>query len=244
MRVLRRDPSPLVILIVMPLIVVPIFRATFRAALLLSGHTGVSGAEFAVPGQAVEFLFFLAPTVGFAFFREHGWGTWARLRASPASSSEIMLGKALPLLAVGAAQLFVLFALGAFGLDMHVKGSVLGVALVSGALLVCVVSLGLALTAVLRTLQQLSAVGYVGATLFGAVGGALVPLATLPRWARHLSPITPQYWAMRGYQSCILDGRGTGAALLPVAVLLAFTAGFAVVARLRFRFNDDKIGWN
>src|SRR5919201_4786252 len=93
-RVLRRDVSPLIILVAMPLVVVPIFRNTFRAALEASGHTDVNGAEFAVPGQAVEFLFLLAPTVAFAFFREYGWSTWERLRTSAASSTDILVGKA------------------------------------------------------------------------------------------------------------------------------------------------------
>jgi ABC-2 type transport system permease protein len=242
-RVLRRDPTPLVILIAMPLLVVPIFRATFRAALQMSGHQGVSGAEFAVPGQAVEFLFFLAPAIGFTFFREHGWGTWSRLRASPATSTEIMLGKAAPMFVLGALQLAVLFSLGRFGLDLHVRGSGFGVALVSFALLACVVTLGVALTAVLRTNQQLNAIGYLSATVCGAIGGALVPLATLPAWARHLSPATPQYWAMRGYNSEILDGRGLAAVWLPVVVLFAFATAFALIALTRFRFSDEKVGW-
>ncbi|MCU1427108.1 MAG: transporter [Actinomycetia bacterium] len=243
LRVLRRDPSPLIILLVMPLIVAPIFRATYRATLVLAGHRGASGAEFGVPGEAVQFLFFLAPTIGFAFFREHGWNTWQRLRTSPATASEIIAGKSIPMIALGAVQLAVLFFVGFVALDLHIPGSVIGVVLISGALLVCVVALGIALTAVFRTLQQLSAVGYVGATLFSALGGALVPRATLPGWARAIGPAVPQYWAMRGYQALILDGQGIGAALLPVAVLLAFTSAFVLIALARFRINDDKVAW-
>src|SRR4051794_18978430 len=193
MRVLRRDPSPLIILLAMPLIVVPIFRSTFRAALVTSGNPGASGAEFAVPGQAVQFLFFLAPTVGFAFFREHGWGTWERLRTSAASRGDIVFGKALPMCALGALQLVVLFGVGVVALDLHVDGSVAGVVAVSAALLLCVVALGLAITAIARTFQQLSAMGYLGAMMLGAIGGALVPFATLPRWVRSIAPATPQY---------------------------------------------------
>jgi ABC-2 type transport system permease protein len=242
-RVLRRDVTPLIILVVMPLIVVPIFRSTFRAALVLSGRTDATGAEFAVPGQAVQFLFFLAPAVGYAFFREHGWNTWERLRASSATGADIVLGKALPMAAVGALQLMVMFGVGVFLLDLRVSGSVAGVVAISVVLLGCVVAFGLAITALARTMQQVSAMGYLGAMVFSAIGGALVPFATLPGWVRAIAPAAPQYWAMRGYNALILDGDGFGAALLPAAVLLAYTALFVAVALARFRFDEAKVAW-
>jgi ABC-2 type transport system permease protein len=243
LRVLRRDPTPLIILIVMPLIVVPIFRSTFRAALVQAGRSDATGAEFAVPGQAVQFLFFLAPTVGFAFFREHGWGTWERLRTSAATGAEIIAGKALPMGAIGAAQLLVLFGIGVVALDLHIRGSVAGVVAVSVALLACVVALGIAITAVSRTLQQVSALGYLGATVFGAIGGALVPFSTLPGWVQTVAPATPQYWAMRGYNAVIIDGHSFGAAIRPTAMLLGYATVFVAVALLRFRFDDTKVAW-
>ena len=66
--------------------------------------------------------------------------------------------------------------------------------------------------------------------MLGAIGGALVPLATLPSWVRRLAPATPQYWAMRAYRGVILDGRTATAVLLPIAVLLVFTVACALVA--------------
>jgi len=243
LRLLRRDPTPLVILIAMPLLIVPILRATCRAVLVVSGHPHASGSDFAVPGQAVSFIFFLAPTIAFTFFREHGWRTWARLRASCGNSAEILLGKALPMLAVGALQLALLFGVGVAVLDLHVPGSAVGVALLCLALLLCVVALGLALTAVFRTMQQLNAFGYLGATFFGMLGGAFVPLAMLPSWARAVAPATPQYWAMRGLRSLILDGKGTSAVGLPVAVLCGYALLFVIIALWRLRFDDAKVGW-
>jgi ABC-2 type transport system permease protein len=242
-RVLRRDLSPLMILVVMPLIFVPIFRSTYRAVLVLAGVHGASGAEFAVPGAAVQFLFFLAPTVGFAFFREHAWGTWDRLRASSATSTDIVAGKSIPMLALGALQLAVVFGVGVVALDLHIQGSVAGVAAVSAAMLLCVVAFGLAITAVAHTMQQVSAIGYLGATLCNAIGGALVPYSTLPAWLRTIAPITPQYWAMRGYNALILRGEDFGAAVLPVAMLVGFAALFVAVALVRFRFEDAKVAW-
>jgi len=79
--------------------------------------------------------------------------------------------------------------------------------------------------------------------LFGAIGGALVPISVLPHWARTIAPGTPTYWVMRGFRSVILDGRGIGAVMAPVAVLGAMTVMFAVVALRRLRFDETKIAW-
>ena len=47
-----------------------------------------------------------------AFFREHGWGTWDRLRSSPATASEILFGKLLPSVGLGILQIGVVVAVG------------------------------------------------------------------------------------------------------------------------------------
>jgi ABC-2 type transport system permease protein len=82
-----------------------------------------------------------------------------------------------------------------------------------------------------------------GMVLFGAIGGALVPLSVLPGWARAIAPVTPTYWVMRGFRAVILDGRGLGAVAGPVVVLLSMAALFAVVALRRLRFDETKIAW-
>ncbi|MDP9334540.1 MAG: ABC transporter permease [Actinomycetota bacterium] len=244
LRVLRRDPMPLVVLLVMPLIMAPLFRTTFRATLLLGGHPHASGSDFAIPAQMVQFGFFLAPFTGFLFFREHIWKTWSRLRASPASPTEIVLGKAMPMVALGGLQITVLLIVGVLALDLHLHGELLPILAVAAVYMCCAVAIGVALTAVLRTSQQMNAVGFLGATVLGAIGGALVPLNTLPHWIRHLSPATPQYWAMRATRDLIIDGRAANSAILPIVVLAMFTSGFALIAIRRLRFDETKLGWS
>jgi ABC-2 type transport system permease protein len=243
LRVLRRDPMPLVVLLVMPLVMAPLFGTTFRAALVASGHTRASGADFAIPAQIVEFGFFLAPFTGFLFFREHGWKTWSRLRASPASVADIVAGKAAPMVALGLFQVVILSAFGSVALHLHLHGKGLLLAPVALVYVCCSVAVGMALTAVLRTSQQLNAIGFLGATLLGALGGALVPISTLPVWTRVLSPATPQYWAMRSARDVILNDRPASAVALPILALLAFTAFFVVIALRRLRVDETKVGW-
>lgn len=243
LRVLRRDPFPIIILIVMPLVVMAFIKPTLRFTLVSEGYRGANGSEHAVPGMAVLFAFFLVSFVGYGFFIEHGWGTWERLRASQARSIEIIVGKVLPMLGVAALQQTLLFVAGGALFRLHIRGSLIALALVSIALSFCLVAMGVALVALCRTIQQVNAFGNIGAMIFGGVGGALAPINVLPAWARAVAPATPTYWAMRGFRSVVLDAGGTIDVLLPIAILLAFAVGFGALAALRLRFEETKVSW-
>lgn len=243
LRVLSKDLAPVVVLTAMPIAVIAFLKPTLRPALNFSGYPEANGAEQAVPGMAVMFAFFLVGFTGFAFFREHGWATWDRLRASPARTGEIVFGKIVPGMVVATVQLVVLFGLGVLLFGMRVPGSALGLGLVAFCLALFLAVFAVALVSLCRTVQQLNAVANIGAMLFAGLGGALTPVTFLPGWAQPLAPATPSYWAMRGFRSVVLDGTGLAGVVLPVIVLLAFTAGAGLIIALRFRVEESKVSW-
>ena len=242
-RLIRRDPFPIMVLIVFPIIDMAFLKAAFRPALVQAGHPNANGAEHVVPGQAAIMAFFVVSLVTFAFFSEFTWGTWDRLRASPARSIEIVLGKAIPRVAMVLAQFVVVFLAGIVIFALHIRGDVIALVPLVASFSVCLVLLGVAVTAFCRTAQQAGSFATAGMVLFGAIGGALVPLSVLPGWARAVAPVTPTYWVMRGSRSVILDGRGLSAVAGPVVVLLLMATLFALVALRRMRFDETKIAW-
>ena len=242
-RILRSDPTFLLVFTVMPLLVMAFIKPAFRGALLIAGVEGATGAEQAVPGQTVLFAGFMVGNVGFGVFREHGWNTWERLRASAARPGEIMVGKVVVPIFTLALQLAVLFGLGGLIFGLRVHGSVLGLVAVAAAFALSLVGLGLVLLSLCRSIMQLNAIANLGAMLFSGLGGALTPISTLPGWARGIAPVTPSYWAMRGFRSVIVERGGLGDVVAPVAVLLAFAAGLSLVAALRFQMEETKISW-
>lgn len=241
LRLLRSAPVYLVALILMPLLVMAFVKPALGSALVAHGYTGATGAEQAVPGMAVMSSMFLMATIGFSFYQEHGWGTWERLRASHARPMEIMVGKVVVPLLEMIFQLTVLFMAGVLILGLRSEGSLVALAAVGLGLAVYLVSLGLALVALTRTILQLNIVTNLGAVLLAGLGGAITPLETLPGWARALGPATPSYWAMNGFRTVILDGGDLAAVVPSLAALMAFSAGFVLIARARFRFTDTKV---
>jgi ABC-2 type transport system permease protein len=243
LRILRRDPAYVLIMIAMPLVMMLFLKDTFRLALREAGYTSANGAEQVVPGGVVMFSTMLMGDVAFRVFREHGWGTWDRLRASPISTSQLLVGKSVTSLLVLILQTIVLFAVGLLVLDLQVPGSWFGLIAVAASFWLCLVAIGFALLTLCRTVQQVNAISNVGAMMLSGIGGAFTPLSALPGWAQAISPATPHYWVMRGFRSVLLDGAGLGAVMLPCAVLLGITAILVLYVRLRFDADERKLSW-
>jgi ABC-2 type transport system permease protein len=243
LRLVVGDPFPIMVLVVFPLILMAFLKPTFALALAAHGYPGANGAEQVVPGQAVVNGFYIVGMTSFAFFAEYSWDTWDRLRASKATSPEIIVGKALPLFAVSVTQFLVIFAIGVPLFDLKSRGPLIALAPAIAVFAICLVLFGVVTTAVCRTIQQVNAVAFGGLVLFGALGGALVPLEVLPGWARAISPATPTYWVMRGFRSVILDGHSFSAIVLPCCVLVSMSCIFALVSLRRFRFADAKVSF-
>jgi len=238
---LLADPAPIVLTTLMPIVLMTFLEGTSRAVLRGAGYADASGAELVVPGMSVMFAFFGVGYIGTAFFSEHGWGTWDRLRASRATTLEIVLGKILPSALLMLVQLVVLFAFGVVAFGLRISGSVAGVGVMMLACVAVLVSFSMLLTAVLRTANQLMAVVNLAAMVLAGIGGALAPVDVLPGWAQTIAPASPAYWMLKGFRAVVLEHGGLDATIVPAAVTLAFAAGMAAMAVWRFSVTDEKV---
>jgi len=242
LRILRNDPVFLLIFTIIPLLFMAFNERAFGVALQQETPV-VDGAAFVVPGATVLFSGFLVGNLGFGIFREHGWGTWERLRSSPLSTAELMLGKSVaPILSL-ALQLIVLLIGGKILFNLDLTGSPAAFVAMAGALAVMEVTLGFMLLSLCRSVVQLNALTNAGAMLLGGLGGAVTPVELLPGWAQAVAPATPAYWAMQGFRSVTVEGGGLGDVAGPIAILAGFAIAFTVVAALRFRVEDTKVSW-
>lgn len=71
----------------------------------------------------------------------------------------------------------------------------------------------------------------IGALFLTTLGGALVPLSTLPGWVRAVSPASPGYWAAQSLRHAAAGQAGPTFA--GVGVLPAVAAGSGAVAAWR-----------
>ena len=241
LKALLDDPGSLVFLLIMPLLMMGLMKPLFGLSLEAEGFTGANGAEQAVPGMAAMFATFTGSFAGFTFFREHGWHTWDRLRASQASTSDIMIGKLAPTLIISIVQMLALFILGVVLFDLRVAGDWAALLLIIATFSLAMLSFGMAITSLSRTSLQLNTYVNLVGIVFAGVGGALVPLAVLPEWVQTAARFVPTFWAMEGFLDVILEGSGLSDVIFPSLALLGFTGAFTAVAATRFRFEESKV---
>ena len=223
------DPIPFILLIGIPIVFL---------AFMSKGVVG--GPAQSVPGLVAMFGMFGIPVIGLAFFRDHGWNTWDRLRASPARPAEVLAGKVLPLLALLFAQQAVLLLVGHELFSMPWRGSVAQAALLIGVLVLAEAALAMLIVSVCRSVDQLTALAYLGALLLGGFGGGLAPLSRLPDWVNDVAPASPVYWALRGLRVVVRHDVPTSHLFVAVGVLGAFAAGAGLLTAWRFRFDEPK----
>jgi ABC-2 type transport system permease protein len=247
---LARDPGPMIGYLAMGLLLITVTRPLYVAldrltpvsATTVSATTasatgpGVLGTDQAAAGMAVMFSLFALKVGAAHLLNERTWHTWDRLRSSPAGFGEILAGKSLPLFAAILAQQAVLFGVTAAAFGLHPRAGWPVLAACAAAWSACVLLLGTGASTLARTPAQLSAAGDVFALLTTVLGGAIVPVALLPGWLRHIAPVSPGYWALDAYR-CALAGT-PGQLGRPLAMLVVFAlagAGIAVLIGTRQR---------
>jgi ABC-2 type transport system permease protein len=218
-----RDPGQLISYVVLPMVLMLIFKPLYVKALN-------TGPLQAVTGPLVMFSVFALAIVGNSILIEREWLTWDKMRASPAGRTELLLGKTAPVFGILLLQQAILIAFGSLVLKLPVSAAVccllaLAVVVWSFTLL----AVGAALATVARSRGDLNMITDLGAILVSSLGGALLPVSLMPGWAQHIAPVSPGYWAMALLRGAVDDD--PGAMLRPILVCLAIglaAAAFAV----------------
>jgi ABC-2 type transport system permease protein len=235
LRLLLRDPAPMLVTLVMPVVLAAFLVPGAKAQLRLAGYTAANGSEQVIPGVAVMFAFLGTQLVGTLFFREHAWGTWDRLRTSSATTLDILVGKSAPLFVVQLAQFALLLAAGRMLFGYHPTGSLLALAIVA----TCFVAM---LVAIFSTMDLALVLGNLGGMVMAGLGGALAPVSALPHWAQVIAHLTPAYWALDALRAITLDHAGLPDIITAVSVILGFAVAFTLVALWRFQPAAAKVG--
>ena len=174
-----------------------------------------------------------------ALTRETERGTMENLLSMPATPFEIMLGKILPYLAVGAVQLVVI--LGAARVIFHVPfvGSL--PLILSGVLIfvLALVILGYLISTVARTQMQAMQMAFFFFLPSLMLSGFMFPFRGMPVWAQTLGEIFPLTHFLRLIRGVMLKGADLGAVFGPMSALVIFVLLLSGAALLRFRKTLD-----
>jgi ABC-2 type transport system permease protein len=189
-------------------------------------------------GMGVQFILLMGVDTAVGLLMMRRLGLWKRLRAAPLSRAKL-LGSRIASTALIALIVFTIIYAVAFAFfKVRIEGSVIGFVAVLIAFALLTASFGLLIAALGKTPEATRGLAILATLLLVMLGGAWVPSFIFPAWLQTVSLFVPTRWAIDGLDAMTWRGLGLDAAVLPVAVMLGFTAIFAVLAIARFQWDE------
>jgi len=198
------------------------------------GRRPLDPGEIYGPVIAVFFLFLAAGFVTRGLVSEREQGTFGRLRTIRISTSMIVAGKSLTMLAVSLVEFSVVLATmtlvyGArWGNPLEVGATTLALALAIAAVAVMISSIS-------NTYQSSTALVEFVALFFAVLGGSLVPLKNLPSVMQVIAGVTPNGIAIASFHNISANAAGITDLVRPILTILVFAAVVGGIGLVRLR---------
>lgn len=199
---------------------------SFDAAYAHSAAKDARFIDYFVPGvMAFAATLFTTLLTLLAFVGERTTGTLDRLRVTPVTEGEIVLGYELAFGLIAAIQGALLLTIAILVYKVLVVGSLAIALLIIVLMAIDAMGIGVLISAAAqREGQAVQMIPFIVLPVF-LLSGIFVPVESLPSWLRPFSYLLPPTWAVEGLRNVMLRGWGLDRVWLHVAVL----AGFAVV---------------
>lgn len=184
-------------------------------------------------GLFAFFFVFLLTSV--SFLRERSQGTIERLMVSPLSKSELVLGYVLGFLLFAMVQSLLILLFVVYVLRVHYSGNLGLIFLVTLALTIGGVNMGIFVSAFAR--NELQVIQFIPLLLVPQIllGGLFFPVATLPVVLKQLAYAFPLTYANFALQDVMLRGLGIADIWRDLAVLVAFALLMIIASALSLR---------
>jgi ABC-2 type transport system permease protein len=166
-------------------------------------------------------------------------GMWRRLRAAPLSRAMLLGSRVAATTLIALLILTVVYAVARFVFGVIIAGSFAGFAMIAFAFAVLAATTGLMIAAIGGSVAATRGVATFSILILVMLGGAWVPAFLFPEWLQSASKILPTRWAVDGLDAMTWRGLPLPSALAPVAVLLGWSALFALIAVWRFDWEGD-----
>jgi len=167
----------------------------------------MSTTSFMVPALLVMTSFIILMIVGsMAITKEKEMGTMEKLISSPASTADILLGKALPYFFIGIGVVTLMLCVGVFGFGISYRGTIWQFALNGIALAACALSMATLISTIANTQQQAMMGGVLILLPAILLSGVFFPVANIPAEFRWLCYCNPLMYACTNFRNIILKG--------------------------------------
>ena len=162
--------------------------------------------------------------------RERENGTFDQLLVAPFRPVELLVGKALPSILIGAIQATTVLLVAQLWFHIPFSGSFITLYIGLGLFLLTSVGIGLFISSVVATMQQALLFSFVLVVPFTILSGLATPISSMPVALQYLTLINPLRYALDLIHRVYLEGTPlTNLAddLLPLALIAAVTLSSA-----------------
>ncbi len=172
---------------------------------------------------------------GLSVARERENGTFDQLLVTPLQPQEILIGKAVPPILVGVFQCTLMFLLALFWFRVPFAGSVGLLYLVIVVFLISCVGIGLTISAISATMQQVMVYNFTCMLPMILLSGLATPVANMPVCLQYFTYVNPLRFALEALRRVYLEGASFGLIAGNFVPLLIITCITMPVAAWMFR---------
>jgi ABC-2 type transport system permease protein len=171
--------------------------------------------------QNLDYKWYMAPGIlsilvtiigmfmsGLNLVREKELGTIEQLNVSPIKKYQFIIGKLVPFWIIGLVELAFGLTIAWIVFSLPVTGSLLLLFSFAGLYLISVLGLGLFISTVTHTQQQVMFMNFFFMLVFILMGGIFTPVESMPEWAQIINHLNPVYYFMRIMRQITLKGSG------------------------------------
>jgi len=199
-------------------------------------NADLASPPFYVPAVIANILFIITMLLSaMAVVREKEIGTIEQVIVTPIRKFEFILGKTLPFVLIGYANVFLISLVGWLVFRVPVRGSIALLVVATGLFLMSSLGSGLFLSTISQTQQQAMMSAFFVIFLSMLLSGFAFPVDNMPPAVQWLTMINPVRWFMEIIRGLYLKGVGLGILWRQFGMLLLIGTVVLGVAVARFR---------
>jgi len=170
-----------------------------------------------------------------AIVREKEHGTMEQLIVTPIRPFELIIGKAIPFIGLGYANVAIVILVGTFWFQVAIAGNLLLLLALTGLFIITCLGMGLMVSAISNTQQQASMAGQFVLLPSMFFSGFMFPIASMPPVVQKLTYIVPLRYYITIVRGIFLKGVGWSALQGEAAILFVYGVLILGLATLTFR---------
>ncbi len=198
-------------------------------------------ALFIVPGLMAYVLAMVCVLLtALTVAREWERGSMEQLFTTPVRRDEIIVGKLVPYVGVGAIGVLLVLALGAWVFDVPIRGSLPALALASLLFLCGMLGQGLLVSVLTKNQMVATQVGLLTSMLpVVLLSGFIFPIANMPRVLQAVAVVMPATHYLAALRGVLLRGAGFAVHWPNLLALAAFATAMVALSTAKFRRRID-----